>query len=487
MTDAAAAPTGDSGRPDPPPPPNGMRTFTHVLINTAVANLTTSFVWFALTFWVYLETRSVLATGVIGGAYMLLVALFSMFFGTLVDRFRKHAVMVWATVGTSATFLAAGAMYLTLPESELLRLTGPWFWLFIVIVLAGSVVEQLRSIALSTTVTLLVPGPRRANANGAVGTVQGLAFIVTSALSGLSVGLLGMGVTLLIGNALVLATLVHLLVLRIPEPEIVAGEGATGWVDIRGGWAAVRAAPGLTALVIFATLNNLVGGVYMALMDPYGIEVFGGAEAWGIALAIASCGFLVGGGLVAKLGLGRRPIRLMLVLAAVVGVLGATFALREHWWLYGAGVFLFMVMMPVIEASEQTVLQRVVPFRQQGRVFGFAMTFEAAAAPITAFVVSPIAEFWVIPYMRTDDGAATWGWLLGDGEVRGIALVFLISGIAAILLVAGAFLTKSYRMLSAQYSEAAAADEAAGSVAPPEPAAPDEPGAAGASAPRPLD
>ena len=73
------------------------RTFIQVLINTAVANVTTSFLWFALTFWVYLETRSVLATGVIGGAYMLLVALFGMVFGTIVDRHRKHQAMIFAS------------------------------------------------------------------------------------------------------------------------------------------------------------------------------------------------------------------------------------------------------------------------------------------------------------------------------------------------------------------------------------------------------
>ena len=71
-----------------------MRTFLHVLVNTAAANITTSYLWFALTFWVYLETGSVLATGIIGGAYMLLLAVFGMVFGTLVDRHRKHRVMV---------------------------------------------------------------------------------------------------------------------------------------------------------------------------------------------------------------------------------------------------------------------------------------------------------------------------------------------------------------------------------------------------------
>ncbi len=53
----------------------------------------------------------------------------------------------------------------------------------------------MRNIGLSTTVTILVEPDRRANANGLVGMVQGLMFIVTSVLSGLSVGLLGMGWT----------------------------------------------------------------------------------------------------------------------------------------------------------------------------------------------------------------------------------------------------------------------------------------------------
>ena len=49
-------------------PPGGIRTFMQVLVNTAVANVTTSYLWFGLTFWVYIETKSVLAAGIIGGA-----------------------------------------------------------------------------------------------------------------------------------------------------------------------------------------------------------------------------------------------------------------------------------------------------------------------------------------------------------------------------------------------------------------------------------
>ncbi len=435
------------------PPPNGMRTFIQVLANTLVANVTTSFLWFALTFWVYIETQSVLATGIIGGAYMLLVAIFSMVFGTLVDRHRKHQVMMFSSVVTLTAFLIAGALYLAQPESELLDIGGPWFWLFSGIILFGSVVENMRNIALSTTVTLLVPVERHANANGLVGTVQGLAFLVTSVFSGLSIGLLGMGWTLAIAIVFTLVALVHLFFLRIPEEKPVVPEGRQPVIDFRGSIRAIKAAPGLFALIIFATFNNLIGGVYIALMDPYGLTLFP-VEWWGVVLGVTATGFIIGGAFVAKFGLGSNPIRTMLVFVIVMGVLGSLFTIRESWWLYGLGIWAYMCIIPIVEASEQTVIQKVVPFRTQGRVFGFAQAFEAAAAPITAFLIAPIAQFWIIPYMNSDAGQQTWGWLLGEGDARGIALIFFFSGLIMVIVALLAFTTRSYRILSEEYQAA---------------------------------
>lgn len=432
------------------PPPHGMRTFLHILVNTAVANITTSFLWFALTFWVYLETRSVLATGVIGGAYMLLIALFAMLFGTIVDRHRKHAVMVFSSLVTLGSFLVAGGLYLLRPESDLVDLGGPWFWLFSGIILFGAVVEHMRNIALSTTVTLLVPVERHANANGMVGTVQGVAFMVTSVFSGLAIGLLGMGWTLVIAIGLTAVALVHLLFLTVPEDQPIPDENRSA-VDLKGSIAAVRAVQGLFALIVFSTFNNLIGGVYMALMDPYGLELFS-VEMWGIVLGVTSTGFIIGGLVVAKFGLGRNPIRTMLRVVIVMGLLGAFFTIREWWWLYAAGIWLYMAIVPVIESAEQTVIQKVVPYRRQGRVFGFAVAFESAAAPVTAFLIAPLAEFLIIPYMDGPQGQATWGWLLGEGEARGIALIFLFAGLTMVVLALLAFTTTSYRHLSAEFA-----------------------------------
>lgn len=461
----ASVRAGGSGMVQPPDddvidtslrsPAERSRTFMGILINTAVANITTSYLWFALTFWAYLETRNVIATGVIGGAYMLLIALSSVSFGTFVDRYRKLIVMRFAAAFTLGMFVVAGVMFLLTPGTNLLDLRQPWFWLFTLIILIGAVVENMRNIALSTTVTILIEPDRRANANGLVGMVQGIMFIITSVLSGLSVGLLGMGWTIVVALVLTALAFAHLLTLSMPEEVRAAATDAHGSFDLRGSFAAVMAISGLFALILFSTFNNFVGGVYMALMDPYGLEMFS-VEMWGVYFALGSTGFIVGGALIGKFGLGANPLRTMLIAVVVMGIIGAVFTIREWAWLYVAGIWLYLVLIPFIEAAEQTVIQRVVPLQRQGRVFGLAMALESAAAPITAFLIAPIAEIWILPYARSAEGAAQLAPLLGEGTSRGIALVFLIAGIVIIVAALVAFLTPVYRRISASYAEQAA-------------------------------
>ena len=429
-----------------------VRAFRQVLGNTLVANVTSSYLWFALTFWAYLETRSVMATAIIGGGFMLFTAVFGTFFGTLVDRHLKKQVMVLSSTITLVTYAASGGLWLLLGEDRLADWGSPWFWLFAGVILIGGVVESMRNIALSTTVTLLVPEDGRDKANGLVGTVQGISFMITSVFSGLSVGLLGMGWTVAVAVALTAASLLHLMPITIPELDPDPEEGGPHF-DFRGAIAAITAVPGLVALILFTTFNNLVSGVYIALMDPYGLTLFS-VEAWGIVLGVTGLGFVVGGGLVARFGLGANPVRTLLLVNVAIAVLGMTFTIREWAWLYVLGIFVFMAVIPAAESAEQTILQRVVPFRTQGRVFGFAQSVELAASPVSAFLIGPIAEFALIPYMESSEGRETWGWLLGDGEARGIALVFLAAGAIMFVAVLVALASAPYRRLSTAYAVA---------------------------------
>src|SRR5690606_35653731 len=132
-------------------------------------------------------------------------------------------------------------------------------------------------------------------------------------------------------------------------------------IDVKGSIAAIRVVPGLLALIFFSTFNNLLGGAYMALMDPYGLTLFP-VEVWGVVLGITSTGFIIGGLVVGKKGLGKRPIRTLLMVNIVMAITAMLFTIREFWLLYALGVWLYMCLIPAAEAAEQTVIQRVVPY-----------------------------------------------------------------------------------------------------------------------------
>ncbi len=425
--------------------------FRRLLANTLVAGVTSSFLWFALTFWVYLETRSVVATGVIGGAFAIASAAFGPFFGTYVDRHRKHTALVVASAVSAFSFGVATTVFGFVGSDQLLRADLTWFWVLIAATLVGSVAGQMRGIALSTCVTLLVPEDQRDRANGMVGTVTGVSFAITSVFSGIVIGNLGMGWAYYIALGLTLLALAHLQTIAFdePDPEPAAdGEDRPAWVDVGGALEAIRAVPGLAMLIALAACNNLLGGVFLALMDAYGLELVS-VEAWGLLWGLISLAFIAGGLAVARFGLGSRPVRLILLGNLINWTVCSVFALRSSIVLVTVGMIVWLALVPVIEAAEQTVLQRAIPFERQGRVFGFAQLVENAASPFTAFLIAPIAEVVFMPFMTDGSGADWIGDWFGTGPDRGIALMFTLAGLVGVAITLLAWNSKSYRRLTA--------------------------------------
>lgn len=215
-----------------------MRSFYRLVANTVVASTTNNFLWFALTFWVYLETRSVIASSVIGGSYMLLVAASGIFFGTFVDRSKRKTSMVLSNAASLVLFVLAGVVYLVAPEDAIPQLSQPLTWVFITLVLSGAIAGNLRGVALSTTVTLLVPDDSHDKANGLVGTANGVAFALTSVFSGLAIGQLGMGACLVITVVMTAIAGAHLATIHIdndsaPHAEDEAPAGGPMKFDAR--------------------------------------------------------------------------------------------------------------------------------------------------------------------------------------------------------------------------------------------------------------
>jgi MFS transporter, DHA3 family, multidrug efflux protein len=433
------------------------RTFYHVLTNTLFSSVINFTVWFAITFYAYIQTQSVFVTGMVAGIYLVATMLTGIWFGSLVDHHKKRTMMVASNIASIVFYVASLAVYLLTPHELFTNPYHPLLWLLVVLLLMGVIASNIRMIVMPTLVTILIPASRRDKANGLVGTVSGVSFLVTSVISGVLVAAGGMLYVLLIALAVLVASIIHLLFVTVPERGIthLEGEAAPKKIDLKGTLAVVIAVPGLLALILFSTFNNFLGGVFMALMDAYGLSLVS-VEAWGLLWGALSTGFIIGGLIVAKRGLGKNPIRSLLLVNVIMWIICILFTLHGSIIPLAIGMLGYMILVPYVEAAEQTVLQRVVPYERQGRVFGFAQSVEQAASPLTAFFIGPLTQFIFIPFMTTGLGAQLVGSWFGTGASRGMAIVFIITGFIGLVVTILAFRTKYYKQLSAKYLSAPA-------------------------------
>jgi len=430
-----------------------MKPFHLLLANNLVANITNFTVWFALTFWIFLETRSVFATGMIAGIYLVITAMLGIWFGSLVDHHRKRNMMIASSIMSLTFYAAALGAYALVPDIRTANTSSVTLWLFILLTMAGVIVGNIRMIALPTLVTILVPEDRRDKANGLVGMVSGIGFLTTSAISGFLVAWGGMVATLGFAMIFALCVALHLLFVPIDEPRSSGEHDAPRNIDLAGTFRLVTGISGLFALILFSSFNNLLGGVFMALMDAYGLSLMA-VEQWGLLWAFVSCAFILSGAMIARTGLGTNPIRTLLFVCMIEWVVAAVFTIQSSIPLLAIGCFIWLFVGPYAEAAEQTALQKVVPFERQGRVFGFAQSIEQAASPLTAFLIAPLAQFVFVPLMTDGAGAEAIGDWYGRGPERGIALVFTITGLLGIIVTIAALRSKSYRQISATYASA---------------------------------
>ncbi|MBK8085172.1 MAG: MFS transporter [Devosia sp.] len=433
-----------------------MNPFHQILGNNLVANITNFTVWFAITFWVFIETQSVFATGMIAGIDLVLTAAFGIWFGSIVDHNSKKAAMMGSSLVSMGFYALSLVLLLLAPAASFADPYGPVLWGFVLLVMLGVIAGNIRSIALPTLVTMLIPEDRRDKANGLVGMVSGIGFLTTSVISGFLVAWGGMLLVMPLALLFTALTFFHMAMIGIdegrpaPDPDVPPEPKR---VDIAGTIRVVGAVPGLFALILFATFNNFLGGIFMALLDAYGLSLVS-VEVWGLTFGVLSTAFIISGIVIARTGLGSRPLRTLLLVNLITWSVCCVFAIQHSYWLLVAGCFIWMLLGPYAEAAEHTTLQKVVPLERQGRVFGLAQSVEQAASPLTAFLIGPLTEFVVIPFMTVGFGAEAIGGWFGTGPARGIALVFTLAGLLGVAVTVLAFNSRSYRLLSAAYAEA---------------------------------
>jgi MFS transporter, DHA3 family, multidrug efflux protein len=380
------------------------------------------------------------------GIYLVTVAISGFFLGSLVDRYKKKTAMMLSSLCSFLLYILTYIIFISTPPYSFTDPSSVILWIFIILALFGAIAGNLRMISLSTLLTILISEEKRAKANGLVGSANGVVFLGASIFSGLAIGFLGVSWMLVFSIGLTLLVMIHLGMVPIPEPRVIHAEAQTNRIDIRGTIRVIHLVPGLFALIFFTTFNNFLGGVFISLMDAYGLSLVS-VQVWGVLWGFLSLGFIVGGLVVARKGLGKSPLQTLFLENIVMWTICIFFTVQASIVLLTIGLFIYLCLVPVVEASEQTIIQTMIPRERQGRVFGFAQSIEQAASPLMAFMIGPIAQFVFIPFMTTGAGVDLLGTWFGTGTDRGVALLFTVTGLIGLIVTLMAMRSGSCRKL----------------------------------------
>src|SRR4029453_3491528 len=113
------------------------KTFYQLLINTLLVSVINFTVWFAITFYVYLQTRSVFATGVVAGIFLVMTALTGIWFGSLVDHYAKKTIMQASAAPSLLLYALAFGLYQATPQESFTDPASVALWTLIVLLMFG--------------------------------------------------------------------------------------------------------------------------------------------------------------------------------------------------------------------------------------------------------------------------------------------------------------------------------------------------------------
>ena len=415
---------------------SGMVGFTLVWAGQIVSVLASNMTGFALTIWMFQQTRSATAMGIMSVCFLAPFLLISPFAGAMVDRYnRKLMMMVSDLVAVTAT-----AAILILQATGHLQ-----YWHLYVTVAIQGLGASFQWPAYLAAISLMVPKEQYGRANGMMSLVDSGPGVFSPILAGALLPFLGLTGILVIDVVTFFLAIGTLLVVTVPQPEATSeGEAGKGnlWHEAIYGFKYIFARRPLLALLSTILLLNLVQGISGgALFAPMILSRTGdNSIALGSVESAWAVGGVVGGLLMSAWGGPKRRIRGMLFGWMVFTLFGQIlFGLGRSVAVWIPVAAIAAMSFPVSQGCSNAIWQAKVAPDVQGRVFSARRFIAWFVDPIAPIMAGTLADYVTEPAMQSQTWLSnTFGWLVGTGPGSGMSLQFIVSGVLWIVIIAAA-------------------------------------------------
>ncbi|MEI2692229.1 MAG: MFS transporter [Anaerolineae bacterium] len=421
--------------------PTGMTAFAVVWLGQIVSVLASSMSQFGLTIWMFQETGSALAMGMMQVAFITPFLLLSPIAGVMVDRYNRKLMMM---VSDFTAILATGTIFI------LLMLGRLEIWHLYVAAALNGIGNTFQWPAYSAAITTMVPKEQYSRANGLMSLVEAGPMVVAPLMAGALLPLIGLTGILSIDVFTFFFAIGALLLVVVPEPQrTTAGHEAQGsmWHEAIYGFRYIFQRPSLLGLQLVFFFCNLFFGIAFTLLAPMVLtRTDSNSIIFGTVQSVGAIGAVVGGVIMSAWSGFRHKVHGVLlgwmVSALSLMVLGAGQGMEI--WL--PAMFIGALVGPLVNTSNQAIWQAKVAPDVQGRVFSARRLIAWFTNPISPIIAGVLADYVFEPGMTADTAmAATFGPLVGVGPGAGMGLVMVLCGLLGLLVPVIAFFVPAIR------------------------------------------
>ncbi len=364
------------------------------LTSQTISLLGTSFVQYALLWYIALDTKSGLLLSLYVVCGFLPTFFLSPFGGVWADRYnRKILIML------SDAFIA----FVTLVLAVMFIFYGKSLWLIMLVSALRAVGTAVQGPAVGAILPQLVPQEHLTKVNGISSSIQAMITIVSPIISGVLITVWPLFMVFFIDvitAAIAIATL--LFFLDIPSHAKASEKQTTTYfTDMALGLRYIKDHQFLMSFFIFL-------GVFLFLLTPAAflttlqvVRTFG-SDVWRLTAieVVFSVGMILGGGIISVWGGFKNRMITLMLSAFIMALCTIALGLSGFFWLYLVVMGIFGVAMTFFNTPAAVFIQEHVEESFMGRIFSVNTMLFTSIMPLGMLIFGPMAQIvrieWIL-------------------------------------------------------------------------------------------
>lgn len=375
---------------------------------------------FSLGIYVYQQTNTASSFVFILMCAFLPPTLLKPYGGILADRQDRRLMMVLGDMGATIGLLFIFYMMIT-GNIEL--------WHIYIGIAISSAFSAFQEPAYKALITDLVPEHQYAKASGLMQLASSAQYLISPFLAGILLSLIDIEFVFLIDiSTLIIASSIVIWVRNKlgkaaqnkPDHNLVA--------DLKEGIQEFSRNKGVVTLVLTTTIVLFFVGLLQSLFIPMMMNL-ATVKTVGITQSLCASGILVGSLFIGLFGTKHSNVTILSISLFLSGIFFANLGLSTNIVFITLAGAMFFATLPFINTSIEVLIRNNIDNNKQGRVWSIISMITYLGSIIAFSVAGYLADNIFSPLLRTNELLAeSIGHIVGVGEGRGIALMFIISG-----------------------------------------------------------